>query len=316
MRVVVTGGLGCIGLAVTAELVSEGFQVVVYDLPESRFEGYQQQGVSYVFGSILDKTCLLDSFSGADAVIHLAAYLGVERTEANRLRGLDINISGTSNVVEAAALCAVKKFIFASSSEIYGSPDLEYISEECNDRGKSVYAISKLAGEEIVKGYQAFSPYEATILRFFNTFGPRQEPQFVIPRFISAVLSGDAPTIYGSGNQVRSYCYVSDTAKGIVAALRRAQTERVETYNIGNPKNEVNLNELASIVCEILNREISPIILGSFDGADRQSDREIQRRVCDITKASKYLNFEPSTSLHAGLKGVVFNGMPLTRWVN
>lgn len=318
MRVVVTGGLGCIGLAVTQVLAESGCRVIVFDLPEAKFDGYEKAGVDYFFGSILDKTALLEAFSGADAIIHLAAYLGVARTEKNRLRGLDVNINGTANVVNAAVLSGIGKFIFASSSEIYGDPAEHYVSEKCRSRGSSVYAISKLAGEEIVKGYLSFREMEVTILRFFNTFGPRQEPQFVIPRFINAVLGGDMPTVYGSGMQVRSYCYVDDIAKGILLALNRGQSDLVETFNLGNPKNEITLTKLAQSVCECFggSNDLEPNILGGFQGADRVEEREIDRRVCDIGKAQEVLGFDPVVPLIDGLKHVVSRGLPITRWVD
>jgi UDP-glucose 4-epimerase len=296
---------------------SKKYDITVFDLPESCFDGFEKPGFKYFFGSILDKTALLEAFRGADIVIHLAAYLGVERTEKNRLRGIDINIFGTQNVVECAAMSGVQKVIFASSSEIYGSPDVATISEECNDRGKSVYAITKLAGEEILRAYANEMRMTGVVVRFFNTFGPRQEPQFVIPKFINNVVQGRSPEIYGDGSQTRSYCYVKDSAAGLIKAMEYEGERNFEIFNIGNPKNKVDLKTLAKMVCEIYGEKgIQPKIIGNFENTDRSADREIARRVCDITKARTTLDYQPEFSLEQALTDMKIEGLPIARWAN
>lgn len=317
MKVVITGGLGCIGLAVSSQLDREKYDITVFDLPESRFEGFEKPGINYFFGSILDKTALLDAFRGAEIVIHLAAYLGVERTETNRLRGMDINIFGTQNVVECAAMSGVQKVVFASSSEIYGAPDVATISEECNDRGKSVYAITKLAGEEILRAYVNEMGMTGVVIRFFNTFGPRQEPQFVVPKFVNNVLQGQAPEVYGDGSQIRSYCYVKDSAGGLIKAMEYENEKNFDIFNIGNPDNKVNLKGLAEMVCRIYGgARIEPKIIGSFENTDRSADREIARRVCDISKARDTLGYQPQFSLEQALADMKTEGLPIARWAN
>ena len=317
MKVIITGGLGCIGLAVSSQLNRENYEIMVFDLPESRFQGFEKPGINYFFGSILDKTALLDAFRGADIVIHLAAYLGVERTETNRLRGMDINIFGTQNVVECAAMSGVQKVVFASSSEIYGDPEVETISEECNDRGRSVYAITKMAGEEILRSYVNELGMTGVVVRFFNTFGPRQEPQFVVPKFINNVLQGRAPEVYGDGSQVRSYCYVKDSAAGLIKAMEYENARDFDIFNIGNPNNKVNLTGLAEMVCRIYgDGSVEPKIIGGFENTDRSADREIARRVCDISKARDTLGYQPQFSLEQAFSDMKTEGLPIARWAN
>lgn len=315
MKVVVTGGLGCIGLELSNSLVKKGYDVTVFDLPESRFLNYEKPKIKYIFGSIMDQTAMLSAFSGADAVIHLAAYLGVQRTETNRLRGIDINVFGTELVIQTAIMCGVKKFVFASSSEIYGDPPVDKINETMVDRGQSVYAISKLVGEELLRAYTECTELQGVILRFFNTFGPRQEPQFVVPTFVTNVVNGLSPLIYGDGSQTRSYCYAEDTADGIVRAMEFAKKGKPEIFNIGNPNNRVNLLELAELICRIYgDGKVSPKITGTFDNADRSADREIFSRVCDISKATNLLGFKPGITLEEGLRKMQLSGMPISRW--
>ena len=156
-RVLVTGGAGCIGMPVCHLLQESGSQVVLFDLYEQirMVEKHIHNDIEIYFGSILDESSIRDATKGCNAVIHLGAYLGVRRTEINRLRCLDINISGTKNVLDACVLSGVEKIVFASSSEVYGEPLSNPIKETDLTQGKSVYAVSKLAGEELVKAYAA-----------------------------------------------------------------------------------------------------------------------------------------------------------------
>ena len=186
-KVLVTGGAGCIGMQVCSELLSRGIKVVLFDLYEQINVSKERidDKIELYYGSILDESSLREAIRGCDAVIHLAAYLGVRRTEVNSLRCLDININGTKKVLDASVQSGVKKIVFASSSEVYGEPRKNPIKEDAPTQGKTVYAISKLAGEELVKAYNSeFQKIKYTNLRYFNTYGPYQIAQFVIPKFI------------------------------------------------------------------------------------------------------------------------------------
>ena len=222
-KVLVTGGAGCIGIPLSKELCDRGIEVVLFDLYEQIItaESFIDPRVIKAGGSILDSSSIREAMIGCDAVIHLAAHLGVRRTEVNKLRCLEINIDGTKKVLEACiANGNIKKFIFASSSEVYGEPLKNPISESDITQGKTLYGVSKISGEELVKAYNyEFPELEFSILRYFNTYGPYQISQFVISKFISRVLDNKSPIIYGDGLQIRSYNFSEDTARGTADAL-------------------------------------------------------------------------------------------------
>lgn len=305
-KVLVTGGAGCIGIEVVKQLKKSGFQPIIYDLTEKilQIKKYVNLNAFYC-GSILDYSLLIKAMSTVDHVIHLAAHLGVERTEAEPYRCLEINIEGTKNVLNAAISSKVKKIVFASSSEVYGEPIEPSVNEESLTQGKTVYAISKLAGEEYLKAICKDNKYtKGIIVRYFNTFGPYQTAQFVIPKFINLVKDNKQPIINGNGMQIRSYCYVSDSAIGTVKALEYnfKPKKKIEVFNIGNPDNKISVKNLAKKIIKISDNNLEPYFNENFKGTDRQEQREIYSRICDISKAKSLLNFKPKTILDIGLK--------------
>lgn len=319
-KVLVTGGAGCIGLGVCKELVKRGVSVVLFDLYEqiNQVEKYIPKEVELYYGSILDSSSLGDALEGCNAIIHLAAYLGVRRTEINRLRCLEINITGTRNVLECGIQNRIKKIVFASSSEVYGEPAENPITEKFITQGKTVYAITKLAGEEFCKAYaQRFPELSYVILRYFNTYGPYQIAQFVIPKFIRSIQRGEPPIIYGNGSQTRSYCYVSDTAWATVEALLNRKADG-EVINIGNSKSPVSLSNLADLLIKISGKDgqIRPKYEKQFKNADRAIEREIFERFCDTSKAEKILDFSPRISLKKGIENVIKEGILFPKWAS
>jgi len=317
-KVLVTGGAGCIGIQVCKELSKRDIPVCLFDLPEqvSCVEKYIPRGINVHYGSILDCSSLRDAVAGCDAIIHLAAYLGVRRTEINRLRCIEININGTKNVLDCAIQHRVKKIVFASSSEVYGEPLENPVTEDSYTQGKSVYAISKLAGEELCKAYfQRYPEFSYVILRYFNTFGPFQIAQFVIPKFIRNVIEGKPPIIYGDGKQIRSYCYASDTAWATVEALLSTKANG-EIFNIGNSNNPISLSDLAHTVIRVCGKDgkIRPKYQKKFINTDRSEDREVFTRYCDAKKARKILGYVPKVSLEEGIKKVIKHGIISPKW--
>ncbi len=316
--VLVTGGAGCIGMQICNELSRRGINVHLFDLHEqiASVRNNIPGKTSIYYGSILDCSSLRDAMTGCDAVIHLAAYLGVRRTETNRLRCIEINISGTKNVLECAVQHRVKKIVFASSSEVYGEPIENPVTEKTITQGKTVYAISKLAGEELCKAYnQRYPELSYTILRYFNTYGPFQIAQFVIPKFIRNITSGKPPVIYGNGEQKRAYCYAGDTAYATIEALGNLKTNG-EIFNIGNSSSLISLTDLAHLVIRSVgkDREITPIYQKKFRNTDRLRDREVFERVCDTSKIRELTGFIPKVSLEEGIKKVATYGVIYPKW--
>ena len=317
-KVLVTGGGGCIGVQVCFELIRRGIEVQLFDLHEQLLyvDTLVPPNTKIHYGSILDLSSLRDAMSDCDAVIHLAAYLGVRRTESNRLRCIEININGTQNVLDCAVQHNIKKIIFASSSEVYGEPFENPVKETIPTHGKTVYAVSKLAGEELCKAYaQRWPELRYSILRYFNTYGPFQIAQFVIPKFIRNCMEGKPPIIYGNGDQKRSYCYSSDTAWATVEALFNKKADG-EIFNIGKSRNPISLSKLANLVIEVCGKQktLEPKYEKNFFNTDRSKEREIYERFCSTSKAKKILNFQPRVTLREGIKKVMEHGVIFPKW--
>jgi len=319
-KILVTGGSGCIGMPVCNELLKKGIKVVLFDLYEQINQANAQinKDVDIYYGSILDESSLREAARGCDGVIHLAAYLGVRRTELNSLRCLDININGTKKVLDAAINAGIKKIVFASSSEVYGEPLKNPISEHDITQGKTVYAVSKLAGEEMIKASACeYTDLNFSILRYFNTYGPYQIAQFVVPKFIRSVLAGKSPVVYGDGSQQRSYCYSTDTARATVEAMLNEKANG-HVLNVGNSDALISLLGLADLVINLcgMQDKIKPIIKNSFEETDRTFSREIKSRFCDTGKIFNLLGFQPKISLKEGIKKVIEYGVIQPKWAS
>jgi UDP-glucose 4-epimerase len=318
-KVIVTGGAGCIGIPLSKHLSERGVEVVLFDLHEqiNAVKDYIDPKIHVFSGSILDNSAIREAMIGCDAVVHLAAHLGVKRTEVNKLRCLDINIDGTKKVLDASiANGGIKKFIFASSSEVYGEPLENPISETDITQGKTIYAVSKLAGEEYVKAFHHEFPHmQYSILRYFNTYGPHQIVQFVITKFIHNVLRGKAPIVYGDGLQTRSFNFSDDTARGTADALFMSEADN-KVINIGNSKEPINLIDLANLVIKICGKEneISVDIRNTFDSTDRLPEREIHQRYCNTALAENLINYVPQVKLEDGIKKIIEIGKFPSNW--
>jgi UDP-glucose 4-epimerase len=315
--VLVTGGAGCIGIQVVRELDRRGIEVHVLDLGEQivRVREAIPKRVKVFYGSILDVSSIREAMDGCGSVIHLAALLGVRRTEVNRLRCLEINVDGTKRVLDCAIQHRVKRLVFASSSEVYGEPLENPITEDTMTQGKTVYAISKLAGEELCIGYaQRYPDLEHVILRFFNAYGPYQAAQFVLPRFIYNAMTGKPIVINGSGDQVRSYCYSEDTGRGVVEALLRTEATG-QIINLGSSERPISLKELADLVIAAGgNPNVEIRYAEDFTSTDRHADREIHRRYCSGDKAKRLLGFTPKTSLEDGIHRIMQSQTVFEKW--
>jgi len=308
-----------IGLELCRQLSDLNNQVHLFDLGEQikRVSNSISDKVRTYYGSILDHSSLRSAMAECEVVIHLGAMLGVRRTEVDKLRCIEINIEGTKNVLECAVQQRVQKVVFASSSEVYGEPHENPITEEFVTQGKTVYAVTKLAGEELCKAYAQQYPLEYTILRYFNSYGPFQTAQFVITKFISNVLKGLPPVINGDGKQVRSYTYVTDTAKATILAALSDKANR-EILNIGHGLSPISLKDLAEMIIEIGGKKgiLEPEYRRNFEDTDRNREREIFKRFCDSSKVQQLLNWRPEVSLEEGIRKIMEIGIIFERWEN
>ena len=199
---------------------------------------------------------------------------------------------------------------------MYGEPIKNPICEEDITQGKTVYAISKLAGEELIKAYNSeFKSLNFTILRYFNTYGPYQIAQFVVPKFIRNVINNKSPVIYGNGKQERSYNYSEDTARGTVDALFSDKSDNM-TMNIGNSDSLISLKDLGELVIKICGKqdELKINIKDTFENTDRDESREIFQRYCSTEKAKAVIGYEPKTSLEEGIKKIIEIGVLQPKW--
>ncbi len=319
-RFLVTGGAGMIGLEICKQLSSLGHQVNLFDLGEQikRVEKFiPKKNIKTFNGSIIDPSALRDAMKECEIVIHLAALLGVKRSEENKLKCLEINVEGTKNVFNTSIERRVKKFVFASSSEVYGEPQNNPITENYITQGKTIYAVSKLIGEEYCKSFAQEFPINYTILRYFNCYGPFQTAQFVMSKFIKNALENKNLNINGDGKQIRSYSFVSDTAYAtILAALSNKSNGKI--LNIGNGEEPINLIDLAKLILKLTNKNKLKILYDKkfSHKSDRSKNREIYERYCDSSYAKKILNWKTSYSLEKGIKEVIKTGIIFDRWEN
>jgi UDP-glucose 4-epimerase len=297
MLVLVTGGAGFIGSHLARALIERGAAVRVLDNFSSgdrrRLEGAP---VEIVAGDVRDAGAVQRASGGVTHVVHLAALVSVPQSVADPLECNAINVTGTLNVLLAAREAGARRVVFASSSAVYGEAALMPVREDASLRPLSPYGASKLAGEHYCAAFQAAYGLETVSLRFFNVFGPRQNPHSeyaaVIPRFITALLEGRCPTIYGDGEQTRDFTYVADVAEGIWRAM-------VTPGAAGQPLNlatgeGISLNELLRLL-----RELTGLDLPACHTGPRPGD--IRHSTADIARARSVLGFTPQVSLREGL---------------
>jgi len=312
MKVLVTGGNGFLGRFIINELVERGVDVVSLDIvhpPECI------DGVEYAVETIMDKYALSNCMKGCDGVFHLAAILGVKRADKYILKCLNININGTRNVLEACLMSNVPYIWLASSSEVYGDADSEKkYNEDSQLNPKSAYAISKLAAEEYVKGFNKKYGLEFNIGRFFNIYGPGQVAEFVVPRFIKMVEKGIPPSIYGDGEQIRSFCYTKDSSRAAVDIFMNGKL-RGETFNIGNDQESITMKDLCYKIISIMGSNLEPLFI-PFSESDRNIEREIYRRIPNTEKIKQAMGFQPRYRLDEGLNELISSGDIPDSWID
>ena len=287
MKILITGGTGFIGSHLTQFLKKDN-DITIYDVKKPI-----EKDVKFILGDILDEQKILQSFQDFDAIIHLAATVGVKNTETNPVLTLNTNILGTKNILEACKKHNIKKMIFASSSEIYGEPRKVPIDEIQTPIPITTYGISKLASEEYLKSYAKTCGFNYSILRFFNVVGPKQSSRFVLPEFIKNALNNKPLVIHGNGLQIRAFCHIADICQGIEKSICKGDGE---IFNIGNDLEPITIENLAKKVISVLNSQ-STIKYISFEKSGRNREQEIMTRIPSIQKAKKILSYQPEHNL-------------------
>ena len=302
MRYVVTGGAGFIGSHI-ADALAEKHEVIILD---NFFSGkkenigtlVQRSSVRVVNGSITDIELLKKLFADADGIFHEAAVASVPRSIKNPLATNETNVTGTLNVLVAAQECGVKKLVFASSSSVYGDTPALPKREDMQPNPKSPYAVSKLAGESYMQVFSDLYDRQTVSLRYFNVFGPRQDPQSeyaaVIPKFITRILNNESPTIYGDGGQTRDFTYVKDVVQANIKAM---ESNAGGIFNIAYCQ-RISLNTLAHMIMEITGKTV-PIRY------DAPRDGDIHDSLADITKAKNMIHYAPEYTVKTGLEETI-----------
>ena len=313
MRILVTGGSGFIGSHLVERLLKENYEVVVIDNFETGEEINlkrisENQNLKIINSSILDKINLLKAAEGVNYIFHLAAAVGVFNIVSAPLKSLYTNIRGTENILEVADHLSLPIFL-ASSSEVYGKNNSKELFED-SDRVlgptnilRWSYSQAKAIDESLAYAYKAERNLSIRISRFFNTVGPRQRGDFgmVIPRFISAALSGEPITVSGTGMQTRCFIHVLDV---IDAVMKIAFSEDTvgEIYNIGNPS-EISIVDLAKKIIYLSNSK-SEIRYKSYEMMYGDTFEDMERRFPNVDKLRK-LGWSPKRDLDYILKELI-----------
>ena len=300
-RVLVTGGAGFIGSHLVEKLLDLGARVSVIDTmlcgnKIEYLEGHKNLAIHRL--DVTDIHAIEPMFEAQDIVFHLAAVVGVEETQDEPVNLLNVEVLGTSNVISLAARNKVKRFIFASSSEVYGD-SIAPMVEEGPFNPKSTYALTKLMGEHFCQAYYQKYGLEYAALRYFNVYGPRQDDRFVLSRFVIRALNGEEIRVYGDGNQTRDFTYVDDSASmSLLTGVTDGGVNQVLNFGTGKA---VSINYLADLVLNRLN--LSGRVNIRHVDYDHRRTREIEvfSRLSNVDKAEKLLKYRPLTALSDGL---------------
>lgn len=304
MRCVVTGGAGFIGSNLVETLLGQGWDVTVLD---DLSTGKRENIASFIadgrlrliVGSVADRAVCASACEGADYIFHEAALCSVPLSISQPERTLETNVGGAANVFLAARDAGVKRVVWASSTAVYGNSDVLPNSESMPLRPLSPYAASKAAGEMLASAFSEVYGLPVISLRYFNVFGKHQDPfsayAAVIPLFISKLIRGERPVIYGDGEQTRDFVHVENVVEAnICAAVHAGEKASGRAFNIGCGE-RMSINALYRIIAEELGADLEPEYAPPRHGDVRDS-------VADITAARAAFGYEPSVDLREGLK--------------
>lgn len=314
MKALVTGGAGFIGSHLTEALVHEGYEVMVVDdlstgHPRNLAGVADSPALHVRWASILEDERLQDIVDEVDVVYHLAAAVGVRLILERPVETIETNILGTDRILRCAAK-GQKKVVIASSSEVYGKNDRVPLREDDDgvlgptSKSRWSYACSKAIDEFLGLAYHQDKGVPVVIVRYFNTIGPRQTGRYgmVVPRFVQQALAGDAITVYGDGNQSRSFMDVADTVRATLA-LSRHPAAPGAVFNVGTG-HEVTINQLAHRV-KALTGSASDIVHIPYERAYSEGFEDLRRRVPDTSKLRRVIGFSPEYDLDATLNQLI-----------
>lgn len=307
MKYLVTGGAGFIGSNIVKELLERGEQVRVLDnfstgKRENLLPFNGNPNLEVIEGDLRSFHIVRDALRGCDYILHQGALPSVPRSIKDPITSNEVNINGTLHILEAAREFGVKRVVFASSSSVYGNNDTLPKVETMPVAPLSPYALTKYAGERYCQIFHALYGVETVALRYFNVFGPNQDPtsqySAVIPKFIKLIKEGKRPVIYGDGMQSRDFTYVSNNVEANLLACT-APDVAGEVFNIACGE-RYTLLDLVNTINEILCTHVEPVFEPPRLG-------EVKHSLADIEKARKMLGFEVKIKFREGLEKTIHN---------
>ena len=304
MEYLVTGGAGFIGSNIVRHLVETGQSVRLLDnLATGRRVNIEDllDDVDFIEGDIRDPETARRAVDGVRYVLHLAALPSVIRSVRDPIAANDTNINGTLNMLVAARDAGVERFVSTSSSSVYGNTPTLPKQEDMTPMPLSPYAVQKLTGEHYCRVFHQLYGLQTISLRYFNVFGPRQDPSSqysaVIPLFISALQNDEAPTVHGDGEQTRDFTFVGDVVKANLCACTAPEEAAGKVYNVAY-EHRTSINQLALTLARLLGKDIAPNHVESRAGDVRDSQG-------DPTAARTLLQWQAQTTVEDGLKQTV-----------
>jgi len=304
-KVLVTGGAGFIGSHLTEALLQEGHRVRVLDdfstgKRKNLIFDKKYPSLEIIEGDIRNLAICQKALKDAEVVFHQAALPSVERSVEDPLGSNAVNAGGTLNILFSAREERVKRVIYASSSSIYGDTPTLPKHEEMPSNPLSPYALQKYSGEQYCRLFYQLYGLETVSLRYFNIFGPKQDPasiySAVIPRFIDALLKGHPPLNFGDGEQSRDFTYIDNVVRANLLAMS-AEHLHGEAINIACGK-RVSLNQLLNILKEIVGSKVSPV-------HEEPRKGDVKHSLADINKGKRLLNYDPQVGIEMGLRKTV-----------
>ena len=305
-KILVSGAGGFIGSHLTEYLVEQGYKVRAFVRYNSRnFWGWLEKSkyinnIEIYSGDIRDYDSVYESIKGIDYVFHLAALIGIPYSYHSPLAYIKTNIEGTYNVLQAARELKIKRVVHISTSEVYGTAQYVPIDEKHPINPQSPYAASKASADYLAKSFYLSFDLPVTIVRPFNTFGPRQSARAVIPTIISQALSGKKEIELGNLNSSRDFSYVLDTVEGIYKIGLHSDTLG-EVVNIGTGK-DISVSDLVTLISKLTKVDLKVRVDSK---RIRPEKSEVQRLICDYSKARNLTGWKPRYTLEEGLEKTI-----------
>ena len=301
----VTGGAGFIGSNIVQELIRREEKIRVLD----NFSTGKRENLVHLYdkielveGDIRSYHIVREAVDNVDFVLHQAALPSVPRSINDPITTNEVNVTGTINILDASKDAKVKRVVFASSSSIYGEIGILLKTEDMLPQPLSPYAVSKLAGEKYCQAFTRLYGLETVCLRYFNVFGPHQDPtsqySAVIPKFIHAMKMGQSATVFGDGEQSRDFTYVDNVVEAnLLACMADFKDISGEVFNIACGR-RITINDLVNSINQILEADVEPVFLDPRPG-------DVKHSLANIGKAQQFLNYKVKIDFNEGLAKIM-----------